>query len=254
MKTHPLIHSVPKAVLISGIMVFSSSCLSAWTIKVLNPGVILGEPGNVLPNGTDAQTLKNYLEQTGSFLTYGSLTDYAIGDSDAVMIQLPDASYSYNWAELNMIAQLLSSNTRTLIFGEHNGWSTNNSQLAALLGGTDGSGGSTQGIVSDLFPVITDGVSEVYFANPGSMSTNGIGISITIDDTISMWGANNNFLLFMDINVLTDNVAVNDQLAQNVANWLSGIDLAPVPESSSYATVFGLLALAAIPLRRQRKR
>ncbi len=253
MKNNQLIGYAFKVVLASGAMFFSFSCLNAWTIQVLDPVSLITESGNKLPGG--ASVFKSYLEQPGVVVNYGSsLGSYTSGDADAVIIQLPSQGYHYSSNELSVISQLLNSNTRTLIFGEHGGWATSNNDLAALLGGTASANGvaGTQQVITNLFPLITEGVSDIYFSGPGRMTPGVNGTSITSDNTLTMWGSNNNFLVCMDINVLGDGGGSNRQFASNVANWLGGADLAPIPEPSAYAAMLGLAATTTLFLRRRR--
>ncbi len=260
MKTNSLINYVSKTVLTFGMMVFSSSGLNAWTIQVLNPSTYMSmyDPYS----GTNYSDFRSYLTDPGSILTSGSLAGYQIGTSDAVIINAVSGGNTYSAGELAALGRLLNSNTRVLVFGENNGWQLSNTQLATLLGGTayqkDGNNSQT---LSNAYPLITDGVSAVKFGTPGGMNPNGNGLSFFSDNGMSLWGNDLNFLLLMDVNILENSYAAgansvgtdNNRLARNVANWLSGIDLAPIPEPSAYAMVFGLITLAGISLRRRRK-
>lgn len=210
----------------------------------------------MLPNGSNFQTFSKYLTETGSTLTTGSLGEYS-GGADAVIINLPSDGYYYTQAEIDVLKSFLDSNIRVLVFSENTSWANSNKQLASLLGGTYNGGGSgNQSIINQNFPEITEGVTNVTFASPGKISPNGSnGTALTSDNSLSLWGDNDNFLLFMDINALSDyiNSADNDRLAQNIAWWLT--DSSPIiPEASSYTTFLGIMSLTAGLLRRHREK
>ncbi len=247
-----------KVFILSGVVLFSSSCLEAWTIQILNPVSVFNLSNNtyILPDGASVSTFESYLLGTGSSLTMGSLGSYRAGDSDAVIVNLPAVGYYYNAAELSALGNLLNSNTRVLLFSENSSWKNSNEQLASLLGGVyRGDGVDGQTVVSDLFPMITEGVSSVSFAAPGRISPSGSnGHSLVSGDGITLWGEHDNFLLSMDINAFSDRMGVNSQLGHNVANWLSGVGGTPIPECSSYSIVFGVAGLITVSVYRRRRK
>lgn len=249
---------LPKVILFAGIAMISAH-LNAWTINILSPqSPITNEPNNILPDGGNHSSFISYLQDAGSTLTTGSLDSY-LYDADAVIINVPLFSYEYSLEEINVITNLLNSNTRVLIFGENDSWDLSNGQLAGILGGiyTDGSNGQDyQTVINNSFPEITAGVEEINFPTPGKISPSGNnGLSLTSDDSLTLWGDNNNFLVFMDINTLADsNLGSNDndQLAKNIAQWLSGIKT-EIPEPSHYGLMIGIASLAFLGVRRRKK-
>ncbi len=257
MKTKSLFGYMPKFVFVSGVMFFSSSLLNAWTIQVLDPASTYSAVTNCY-NGPDYTTFRSYLTATGSSLTLGSLASYTIGDADAVIVNVVGSSSHYSSAELSVLSSLLNSNTRVLVFGENNSWNSSNGELASLLGGVNGNreGANTQ-TVSNLYPLITEGVNSLTFTASGVISPGqSSGVSLSSDNSLTLWGNNSNFLLLMDINLLDNpriNQADNNKLAGNIANWLSGVDITPIPEPSSYALVMGMAGLGALAIRRRRK-
>ncbi len=260
MKTDRSVYRSPNVFFVIGLVSFLSPlCAGAWTIQILDPVQRLtSEEHNLLPGGSSVSKLKGYLDATGSMLTTGSLGSYAIGDSDAVIVNVSVGGYSYNQAELNALSNLLNSNTRVLVFGEHSSWANTNSQLATLLGGSyTGSGSNNQSVISDYCPLITEGVYNVRFGSPGRVSPNGSsGHALVSDNSMSLWGNADNFLLFLDINALSSsyiNNDDNDRLARNIATWLGGTGFTPIPEPSSYAGLLGITAVTSVLVRRKRK-
>lgn len=258
MKTNIKLFFAVKAILVAGFctLIFSSFA-NAWTIQTLNPSSYLS--GYDPFNGSNVSIFTSYINGTGATLAKGpSLGDYIPGSADAVVINLPSSGYSYTQVEINVITDLLNSNTRVLIFGEHTGWQKSNEDLAGMVGGTyvNQYGGNEQTVDSLLFPVITEGVGTVTFAAPGIISPkDGNGISITNGDAITLWGANDNFLVFMDVNALSDayiGKTDNSQLAQNIANFLAGDGWSPIPEPSTYGLIAGFVLLGGSMIRRRR--
>ncbi len=257
MKTKLVKNYASKIFLLSGVISLSSSYLNAWTVSVLVPNTTL--PNYSAYDGSGYSQFRGLLTGAGSTLTSGTLGSYIADSSDAVIVNVIESAHEYTSAELSVLTDLLNSNTRILLFGENSGWNKSNSQLASLLGGiSSDSDGSFVQTVSNIYPLITEGVSQIEIPYPGKISPSGSnGLSLSSDAGVSLWGNNNHFLLMMDINGFQDSYIHsrdNYQLAGNIANWISGVDITPTPEPSAYAITFGLSALGIISLRRQRKR
>lgn len=239
-----------------------SSHLNAWDIYVLNSANTSSGNG-VLNRPFDV--FEDYMTGTGATLTASSLSDYNIGDSDAVIVNLTDGLYSS--AELSVLNELLHSNVRVLVFGEHRDWANSNQQLAGLVGGvysTDGMELVAQSVISNDFPMITGGIDTIYFDAYSKISpSNGNGHSLVDDDGMTLWGDNDNFLILMDVDGISNLLVEedeygnllypqNDLLAKNIANWLSGSDQV-IPEPSAYGLIFGTAALGLTTMRRRKK-
>lgn len=245
------IRPLKKLISIGIISLFFCGTLSAWTIQVLNPANVLSTRDVLTSNSFT--TFKGYLEDTQSVLTSGSLSGYTIGSSDAVIVNLVSLGASYTANEITVLTNLLNSGTRVLVFGEHNSWRQSNQQIATIVGG-DYKGASlnnTQNMISGAFPLITNGVNSVYFDAPGKTLPIDDGILLTDDAAITLWGNSENFLFFMDINALSDEIARldNNQLALNIADWLAG---STIPEPSTYTLISGFVLLGGFVIRRKR--
>ncbi len=262
MKKKSLVSYISKTLSVFGIIVFSSSGLNAWMISVLNPSAT--DSSNNVLGREEFAAFENYMTDTGAVLVAGSLSSHAIEDSDAVIVNLHSGGGStYTVNELAVLGTLLNGNVRVLVFGELSSyWDASNKQLADLVGGTNhysNQGFSCQDdqtVNPDIYPLITEGVHSIYFGTPGKISPKeGNGLSLSSDDGITLWGLNNNFLLFMDVDLMSGSIdggIDNDQLTRNIANWLSGVDIAPTPEPSTYAMVLGVSLVGTVLLRRRR--
>ncbi len=254
MKAKSLIGYRFKFVFLPGIMLFSSPLLNAWTVTMLDPTATVS---GSRCNDSKYTVFRSYLTEAGSSLTAGSLASYTVGSADAVIVNVAGLSTHYSSVELAVLSSLLNSNTRVLIFGENNSWTSSNGDLATLLGGVNGNrDGNAIQTVANVYPLITEGVSSIEFLAPGVILPGASGLSLSDDNSLTLWGNNDNFLLLMDINFL-DNDGIsrradNDTIAKNIANWLSGA-ITPVPEPSSYALVMGMAGLGALAIRRRRK-
>lgn len=258
MKKHIRLVNLLKLIIAGIAIALSSSYLNAWTISILNPSAMY-DAGYHLLDGSRSTILSSYLYSTGSDFASGNLSNYSVGDSDAVIINLPPTGYSYTQAEKNVLNDLLNSNTRVLIFAENSSWATSNSELANILGGTYTSSviNGVQTVNPDLYPLLTEGVENVNFASPGKIvpKEGSGGISISSDSSVTLWGDNYNFLLFADVNAMEDsyiNTYDNNQLALNIVEWLAGNN-PNIPEPSSYAFISGTAILGLMAARRKRK-
>lgn len=253
MKTNQI--SIVLKFFVSGFVIFISPSLHAWEIKILNPSSVYSYAE--LPNHSSVSTFSKYLSDTNSLLTTGSLFDYSITDSDAVIVNVANTNYLYTDTEIQVLKDLLNSNTRVLVFGELDGnWQNSNRQLADIVGGIYGGAATDyQSINSGISSMITENVNNIQFHDASKVLPNGEnGITLSNDNSMTLWGANENFLLIMDINLLSSRIndADNKQLAMNIANWLAGSDI-NIPEPSSYGFISGIVILG-LTITHRRKR
>ncbi|AHF94499.1 hypothetical protein OPIT5_17865 [Opitutaceae bacterium TAV5] len=229
----------------------------AWTVTVLNPAAPYlpnAELGDQLSN----EPIAHYLAGYGANLTLGNLADFELGTTaDAVIVMLPGwGATTYTDPELAVITSLLNSNVRTLVLGDDYQWATSNIQIAALLGGTYDESNTLMGhreetIIASAWD-LTEGVSTIdtYSGTVISPGSGAPGYSLTSGGTVSLWGANENFLVVMDADVVLQAGAGgpladrddNLRFAQNVAYFLMGTS--QVPEPATYAALAGLALLA----------
>lgn len=237
----------------AGIVFGLTSSLNAWEISILDPQS--SSSGNNVQGRNSFSTFFSYL-QANATVTTNLLETYTINNSDAVIVNLTSSSTGYTDTEISVLTSLLNSNTRVLVFAESNSWQSPNIQLANLLGVSYSyaSGNASQTVISTEFPEITNGVNDITFNAVGKMyPTPGNGHTLTDDYGITLWGDNDNFLLFMDVDAMSGSILSkdNNQLAQNIANWLAGSGI-NIPEPSSYTLILGVATLGLITVRRKK--
>jgi hypothetical protein len=257
--------------LAAALLLTAPVCLQAWTVMILlpeQPVSIQSDLEAILASGLEPFT--NYVKGRGADVTFGPLADFQVGvTADAVVTFQPGSGdgtghgETYTAPELAVLGALLNSNVPTLVFGEHPVWDASNAQLAAVVGGTYVTGQSytdienPQTFIADagiLTAGLTLGVSQIGFAAAGAMLPGPGGYSLTSGDSISLWGANNNFLVVLDGNAITGGDVTgydNDQFVQNVAGFLT--TAIPVPEPAAWAALAGLAMLICAALRRRRR-
>lgn len=245
--------------LICALLAFFPLYISARTVDVLTPNT--SYPYDIF-SGSNYSTFRSYLTQEATLANGGGLASYQMNDSSSVIVNLVGYNASFTSEELVILNDLLNSDVRVIVFLESSQhWGKyGNAQIADLVGGlnsTSTNGTELQAIIENGFPEITDGVSNVQFGAAGKISPKGSnGISLTSDNGMTLWGENDNFLLFMDCDALMDtNIgkADNDQLARNLAKWLAPSN-SNIPEPSTYGILFGLTAMGFILVRKIRSR
>ena len=218
----------------------------AYTLQPLNPAVLFSTTAYRLSGGSYLNTFRQYLGTAGAnILGEQGLAAYASTanpllplTADAYFINLPAANNAnaYSAADISALTRLYESGKPVLVVsfggsGSSSNWAPANAKLATLVGGTlttNRDGAATQN-VTVLHP-ITEGVASVRIANlAGIMNPNAgsVGIGLTSDGGLTLWGERGNFLILLGFNAICDisnNITTNSRLANNIVAWL-GSDL-----------------------------
>jgi hypothetical protein len=173
--------------------------------------------------------------------------------ADALWLDQRWTGGSLSGTELSNLATFISTGKRVVMIGENSAWASWNNQILGLVGGTfvgDGFGSATT-IYSHA---LTAGVSSVTLPAAGLSTVSG-GTALFNQNWATLWGANQNVLTLLDVNVMSDGnwgAANNAVFANNVAQWISA---APpqtnVPDGGSTVAMMGLAALALAGARRK---
>ena len=140
--------------------------------------------------------------------------------------------------EIANVQAFIASGRRVALIGENSSWAAWNNSILSIVGGSyngiDTSATLTPVIVNDL----TVGIASLATVFDGVASG---GTPLFSENVATLWGASQNVLSLLSVNVLDDGTgaAAGDiQFKINLANWLA----ASVPEPSAAAlTGLGLL-------------
>ena len=174
---------------------------------------------------------------------------------DAIML---NTGSSLSPTEISNLQQYAATGRRMVLFGESccqpvgGNW---NQDIASVVGGTY-LGATPVGYANVVYQhAITQGLSSIYHYYGGQMS--GAAASGGVDLTnlpgfLSLWGANQNVLTFLDIDAPHDNNYYTEAtLLTNTADWLDESSaIAPEPSSIILLTT-GLLAVFGVARRRR---
>ena len=245
-----------KKIIFITLAIASSSLANAWNISILDPTNPFGY-GYDMPGGDKVSNFMDRVKNGGSHITTGDLAGFSPENTDAVIINISDPYTSFTPAELSALETLINRKILVLILGDNNVWEAINKQLATVLGGswTSAPGGDSQKAgkpTSSNGKFILNDVSNIYLTASGKMNIGGgDGEWLSSGGTISLWGAEDNILLAMDANMFGNDLAQkNDQLLQNISDFLNGAN--SIPEPSTWALLTGCTAIGLAAIARRR--
>lgn len=160
--------------------------------------------------------------------------------------------------ELDNLSTFIGSGRRAVFIGENSSFNAWNAQLMGLVGGATIISSSAPAITPAVSNELTDGISCLPLATAGQSTG---GTSLFVENQFAMlWGANQNVLSILDINVFQlgfgscPGGVPSDapRFADNVATWLAGgaVVNPPVPVPEPGTTALALVALSGLAIRR----
>ncbi len=165
---------------------------------------------------------------------------------DSLLLDQRWTTGSLSLTEAANIATFAATGRRVLLMGENNSWTAWNNQILGIVGGTYAGefAGSTSRLVVNE---ITAGAPTLDLPFAGTAGLGGGGTALYDSNFATLWGANQNVLTVLDINVWDDDywdVENGGVFGANVAAWLA------VPEPGTASLLgFGLIGLAAFRRR-----
>lgn len=164
--------------------------------------------------------------------------------SDALLLDQRWTNGSLLAGEANNVAAFAATGRRVLMIGENSSWDTWNNQILAIVGGSYAGQSSAQASRLVLNE-ITDGAPLLTLPTAGTAGTASGGTALYDPNFATLWGASENVLTVLDVNVWDDgnwNTNNGGVFGRNVAQWLAGV---PEPGTVSLALVAVTMSLAA---------
>jgi hypothetical protein len=155
---------------------------------------------------------------TGNNVTVGNLSNLSnMLTYDALMVDQRWTGGSLSAVEITNITNFAATGRKVFMVGENSSWTSWNSQILAIAGGTY-SGGTSSGTTSPVISnALTAGVGTTTL--PAAGVANG-GTALFDVNWATLWG--NSILTMLDINVFRNwSTGTNSIFGTNVANWLA---------------------------------
>jgi MYXO-CTERM domain-containing protein len=172
--------------------------------------------------------------------------------ADALWLDQRWTSGSLSGTELTNLSTFISTGKRVVMIGENSAWTSWDNQILGLVGGSFVGNGT--GTATAIYShALTAGVTSVTLPTAGLSTVSG-GTALFNQNWATLWGANQNVLTLLDINIVSDgdwSSANNAVFATNVAQWVSATPENNVPEGGSTVAMMGLAALALAGARRK---
>lgn len=186
--------------------------------------------------------------------TIGSLAGYSALYLDAN--QPSTSAFNLSAAEQAEVLSFMANGGRVYAFGENSSWSSWNNNILGLFGAAAGGSASDFGtpVVNNL---LTQGVTSINTPAPGAIGTLGpTGVSLFSNNIAATFGAAQNALVVLDINICDDgniNNADNRQFCRNIVDYTAGDPINP-PSSVPEPGALALLGAGLVGLLTTRRR
>jgi hypothetical protein len=242
----------PKSYLVGAIIALSlTASASATNILVATSGANFGYGYNGSQWGNMTGAL-NTASSSGVTVTADFSNLAQMLAADALWLDQRWVSGSLSGTELTNLSTFISTGKRVVMIGENSSWTGWDNQILGLVGGSfAGNGFNTATTIYSH--ALTAGVTSITLPGSGLSTVSG-GTALFDQNWATLWGANQNVLTLLDVNVMSDGQwgsADNAVFATNVAQWISTPSQASVPEGGSTVAMTGLAALALAGARRK---
>jgi MYXO-CTERM domain-containing protein len=243
----------PKSYLVGAIVALSlTASASATNILLSSSGGTLGY-GYGYSQWDNMTAALNTASGNGVTVTSNFTNLAQMLAADALWLDQRWTSGSLSGTELTNLSTFISTGKRVVMIGENSNWTAWDNQILGLVGGSfAGDGFNTATTIYSH--ALTAGVTSTTLPGSGLSTVSG-GTALFDQNWATLWGANQNVLTLLDINVMSDSNwsdANNAVFANNVAQWISATPQNNnVPEGGSTVAMMGLAALALAGARRK---
>ncbi|BDQ34998.1 hypothetical protein [Pseudodesulfovibrio portus] len=233
--------------LLFGVMVFAVGTAHAQSVLVSQYqayGYGYGAPGYANWTGALNTATSNNVQVAANFENYAQMLSY-----DALLLDVRDMSAVLSATEVSNLTSYIATGRRVLMMGENYHWTTWDSSVLGVVGGTYDPTVSTGTAIPVVAHELTQGIAGVHPQGGGMASG---GVSLFDMPFAHLWG-DGNVLTLMDTGILDDwygEYLDNPAFAVNVAEWLAGSTPTPIP-GAIWLFGSGLLGLVGVRLRKK---
>ncbi len=238
-----------KSIALAASMLVVSSSINAASILV-SQGTVSSNYGygstgwSNMTNAMNAAVAGGSIDVTANFSNLSQLLSY-----DALWLDTRAAGSSLSTTEINNITSFIATGRRVVLNGENTAWNSWNQSVLATVGGSAVTNTYSNGVYNSVISnSLTNSVNDVYFPAAGIAIG---GTALFAVNSITLWGASDNVVSMLDVNLCSNDYwSYNDnaQFCGNLATWAAS-SAVPVP-AAVWLFGSGLVGLVGLARRK----